>query len=104
MLHKILDRLRRPSATVQYEIQRRTFRGGWKNHHKEFDTGESISYRELPKPPNIEENPFYPPGSYRCIKRESGRIKEVMWSRESSDAVSYYERRQKEATQQSSKD
>lgn len=48
MLRRLSDWIRYPGASIQYEVQRRTFRGGWKNHHKQNNAGPA-SY-ETPQP------------------------------------------------------
>ena len=99
MLRRVLDRLRHGRSSLQYEVQRRTFRGGWKNYYAEFDPSGTNSFETPPDPLDLSESTPHPPGAYRCIKRVDGHITTVVWDRETADAETYYEEQQR-ATQQ----
>lgn len=100
MLRRTLDRLRHGRSSVQYEVQRRTFRGGWTNYYAEFDPDGSSSFETPPDPLDLSEPANHPPGAYRCIKRVGGHIASVVWTRETADAEAYYEERRRAVEQQ----
>lgn len=93
MLRGLLDRLRTPDESVQFEVQRMTANGGWVNFYEEFsESDETAAFDTPPDPPSFDENSAYPPGKYRCIERRDGRISETRWTVESPDTAEFYER------------
>lgn len=72
--------------TVQYEIQRRTHRGGWKNSHKNIYIPEPED-----RPTDDDDWWILDPGHYRHVRRVDGQYDEVLWEYKTSDAEEWYE-------------
>jgi len=80
MFETILRRIRDRDASVQYEVQRMTPNGGWKNFYKEFGVDEKAqTFESPPDCPELDGSTAYPSGRYRCIRRVDGRIRDVEW-------------------------
>lgn len=93
MFRALLDRLQPGDDSVQYEVQRMTAQGGWRNFYGEYvESDETQAFEEPPHPPEFGPESGHPPGRFRCVARRDGRIDEIIWTVESPDADSVYER------------
>lgn len=89
-LRRTADRVRYPGQSVQYELHRMTYKGGWKNFYTDPEGMSMETFPTPPPKPSFGEDTGWPPGKYRCLRRVDGRIKSTMWTVESSDADAYY--------------
>lgn len=85
LLKRFQDWIINQNRSVQYEVQLMTPRGGWKRHQPFHWDGK---YGE---PDPDDGYLFTLPGRYREIRRVDGRIDEVIWTHETSDADTHYQ-------------
>jgi|GEM_PF-5256961 len=100
MLRTLLEWFRSDNASVQYEVQRMTAGGGWRNFYKEFSEDDATAaFDEPQEQPDLGADTGYPPGRYRCIERRDGRLNEILWTAETPDAEEVYDRQREQERQ-----
>ena len=95
MFRRWSDWLARRRHSIQYEVQRMTYQGGWQNYYQ-------TSY-ELPPPRPASDDEIQilgdEQGRFRCIRRKDSHIDTVDWEYETTSAEETYKARRRKATQ-----
>lgn len=84
----IIDRIRHPDVSVQYEIQRMDHNGGWQSI-------EGVG--PFDEPPEKPAAPRW--GRYRCIKRVDGHYHSDEWTLITEGATEKYKRKREREKQ-----
>ncbi len=86
LIQRLRERFGKQKRSVQYEVQLMTPKGGWKRHDPfHWD-------RKYGEPDPDDDYLLDTPGRYREIRRVDGRIDEVVWTYETPDAETHYQR------------
>ena len=95
MFRRWSDWLARQRHSVQYEVQRMTYQGGWQNYYQ-------TSYGAPPSRPESDDEIQIlgdEEGHFRCIRRKDSHIDTVVWEYDTRNAEETYAARRQQATQ-----
>ena len=95
MFRRWSDWLARRRHSIQYEVQRMTYQGGWQNYYE-------ASYESPPSRPTSDGDIQIlgdEQGRFRCIRRKDSHIDTVVWEYETRSAEETYAARRRRAAQ-----